>query len=428
MEKKIKLLAISDNIALNTGVGIQCRKILVGLQKSGKFECVELGGSLLRNTQPFMFEGVKVYPTGGESYGNALQVRQLMQIEKPDIVLAFSDPRFFTYLFNMDDEIRQFAKLVFYHTWDNEPFPKFNLPYYSACDEIIMISKFSHELMLKGGVECSHIPHMQNLDEFYPLSEKDIKKELDILKQLVGNPKLDFLIFWNNRNLDRKRPGDVITAFQKFHKTHPNSALLMNTSPIDPEGTDLLALQRDILDENLPIIFNFNQVTASKLNEWYNAADVTVNISYAEGFGLCISESLCAGTPVICTKTGGMTEQATTEIYHPAVDNGVVGCPEHTEHKQFGVVLEPAVRNLYGVPGAPYIYKDMVSEKDLVIALEIMYQDKKSGHLKKLGEEGRRHMLNRYNEENLQEVWVDKMTKVFNSPSKFQKIKLEVVR
>ena len=79
--KKIKVLCISDDIRIPSGVGIQCKKILTGLQKTGKYECIELAGSLIKSTmQPLMYEGVKLYPTGGEPYGNSIQLKTLLQI------------------------------------------------------------------------------------------------------------------------------------------------------------------------------------------------------------------------------------------------------------------------------------------------------------------------------------------------------------
>ena len=42
---------------------------------------------------------------------------------------------------------------------------------------------------------------------------------------------------------------------------------------------------------------------------FYNIADVTINISDAEGFGLATLESLSCGTPIIATMTGGLQEQ-----------------------------------------------------------------------------------------------------------------------
>jgi len=47
----------------------------------------------------------------------------------------------------MDNEIRRVCPLVFYHLWDDEPFPKFNIPYYNSCDHIIAGSKFTWNLL-----------------------------------------------------------------------------------------------------------------------------------------------------------------------------------------------------------------------------------------------------------------------------------------
>jgi len=435
MDKKIKLLVISDDIRIKSGVGIQCKKILTGLLKTGKYDIVELGGSLnIQVKSPEMIDGIKVYSTNGESYGTEFQLRYLISIEKPDIILAFSDPRFFSYLFQMDNEIREHSKLIFYHTWDNDPFPKFNLPFYSACDGIVMISEFSHELMKSGGVECINIPHMQNAQEFYPLSKKEIDKEIHQLKQLVGLKDIDFIIFYNNRNLDRKRPGDVINIFTKFYKTHPNSVLLMNTSYVDPEGTDLGQLQKEFVEDNIPIIFSINKITSEKLNMFYNVADVTINIAYQEGFGLCVSESLLTGTPVIATQTGGMTEQMHQLIHHEEIrcDETGLGCGEYVEDKVFGVLIPPKVRNLFGVPGAAYIYKDFVSDEDVLFALEQMYSMKfqKSQNndnismLEELGLRGREFISKKYNEETIIKKWDEYLTEMFNTPSSYKKVKL----
>ena len=46
------------------------------------------------------------------------------------------------------------------------------------------------------------------------------------------------------------------------------------------------------------------------LSVLYNAADVTIGLSDAEGFGLSTFESMACETPIIVTMTGGLQEQA----------------------------------------------------------------------------------------------------------------------
>lgn len=419
--KKIKILAISDDIRLKTGVGIQCKKILTGLVKTGKYDIVEMGGSL-QVTKPDTVDGVKIYPT--ESYGNPYHVSQVMAVEKPDIVFAFSDPRFFQYLFAMDDEIRAYSKLVFYHTWDNDPFPKFNLPFYEACDGIVMISEFSYKLMSSNGVKCDHIPHMQDPKEFYPLPDQEVADERKKLANLVGKQDVDFIIFFNGRNLDRKRPGDLINIFNKFYETHPNSLFLLNTKMIDIEGTNLYQLQEDFLEGSIPIVFNYSGVDTALLNKFYNVADVTINIPYNEGFGLCVSESLLAGTPVIASKTGGMPEQMSRVAHYEAVETETVCRPHCAETEVYGILIPPAVRNLFGVIDQAYIYKDFVSDEQVLHALDMAYQLKQANELKALGLKGRQHVIDKYNEATLIEQWDNYFTKIYEAPSTFSKCKV----
>ena len=51
-------------------------------------------------------------------------------------------------------------------------------------------------------------------------------------------------MFWNNRNIRRKLPGDVIMAYKHFCDMLPKEeaekcALIMHTQPRDENGTDL---------------------------------------------------------------------------------------------------------------------------------------------------------------------------------------------
>jgi glycosyltransferase involved in cell wall biosynthesis len=46
----------------------------------------------------------------------------------------------------------------------------------------------------------------------------------------------------------------------------------------------------------------------SELGDFYQAADILVNPSYSESFGLSLVESLACGRPVVATRGGGMVE------------------------------------------------------------------------------------------------------------------------
>ncbi len=285
---KTKVLLISDSIQRPTGVAIQSLKLCEGLLKTGKYQVIQIaGGDRSSPSAPIYFKGVKLYTTE-KPYGDPQLLRYIMAADKPDIVIAFSDPRFFTWLFQMDNEIRDRARLVFYHTWDNYPFPKFNLPWYASCDEVIMLSHFSYNLMQSNGVKCRCIPHGMDPTEFYPLDEASVSKaRQNFIAQSHAKGPVNFVIFWNNRNIYRKRPGDVLWAYKSFSEKYPDSMLVLNTDIADREGIDLM----HFIDDHqitAPIIFNPQRIPSHQLNVLYNISDVTVNIALNEGFGLCV--------------------------------------------------------------------------------------------------------------------------------------------
>lgn len=408
---KIKILAISDDIRFNSGVGIQLRKLLLGLVSTGRYEIVEMAGSVQpRNVQPTVVNGIKLYPydMSGNPVHTSQIFKQIFYNENPDIVLAFSDPRFFTWLFAMDYEFRGKAKLVYYHTWDNEPFPKYNVPWYSCCDEVVMLSKFSYNLMQNNGVDCTFIPHGVDASEFYPLSnsERTLKRTNFLTHNKVD---ADHIIFWNNRNIYRKRPGDIIRWFIEFSEDHPRSCLFMNTKIQDSEGTDLLSVIHDIYpNKKNPILINNNPVSTQELNLFYNLANTTINTSYNEGFGLSVLESLATATPVIATKTGGMTEQMT--------DGTTV----------FGKLLEPAVRHLFGVQGSAYIYQDFVSDKDVLDAMDDSYYNRAEWGM--LGKKGKDYILENNSISDTITKWDYLLQKTVGSMSKYKRVRFEQLR
>ena len=114
---------------------------------------------------------------------------------------------------------------------------------------------------------------------------------------------IEFMAFWNNRNIRRKQPGDVILAFKTFVDSLPDSeknkvGLVMHTQPVDENGTDLIAV-RDVIAPDCKIIFSEQKLTADELNALYNISDVVVNIGSNEGWGLSSTEAILSGTPII---------------------------------------------------------------------------------------------------------------------------------
>ena len=391
MNSKIKVLFLCDDIRIYSGVGIQANKLLTGLAlQKDTFEVAQIGSVVNRqpSPNPVLYEGVTIYEH--QLFGDPAFTRQVMAHFNPDIIVPMGDPRFFTYLFSMDGDIRKKRKLVFYHLWDNKPFPKFNEPWYKSCDEIVTITKFTHDLYNSNSLENTFIPHGYDENEFFKLEEKEYMGMRGDIIRGTKRDDVDFIILWNNRNMHRKRGADIIEAFHRFYQDHPHSLLILHTDPVSMDGYDLVGVNNDLeRQKDTPVVFSINKDRSPMLNRMYNLADVSVNVSYNEGFGLCVGESQLAQTPVIATATGGMTEQLTDELNNETV----------------GILLQPDVQHLFGVPGGTYVYQDFVSIDNITKSFEEAYNLKKNNKLGDLGKRARELTKRKYNIKDTVSKW-----------------------
>ena len=72
-----------------------------------------------------------------------------------------TDPRFYVWLWEIESEIRPNIPMVYYHVWDNTPYPTFNKPFYESNDVVCTISKVTNDVVktVAPDVKCIHIPH-----------------------------------------------------------------------------------------------------------------------------------------------------------------------------------------------------------------------------------------------------------------------------
>ena len=122
----------------------------------------------------------------------------------------------------------------------------------------------------------------------------------------------------------------------------------------------------------------------------YNAADWTINISDAEGFGLATLESLSCGTPIIVNMTGGLQEQVTDGT------------------NWFGYGIEPSSKTVIGSLQVPYIYEDRISQADFEKYMTKALKTSKKSYTNML-ERGKDHVKNNYNFETYENEWIKTM-------------------
>jgi len=328
---KKKILLLSDDLRMSSGVGTMSKEFVLGT--THHYDWVQIGGAIkhpeegkvvnmdesIRNETGVEDAKLTIYPING--YGNQELLREVMIREQPDAILHYTDPRFWRWLYEMEHELRQEIPIYYYNIWDDFPAPKYNEFFYESCDLIMNISKQTvaivNDVWKKNPPEdwqVTYLPHGINENVFYPISVFDDEyKRVESLKKQLTDDSVEFILFYNNRNIRRKMPGDVVLAFKTFCDTLPKEeadkcALLMHTQPKDENGTDLPAVCEAICPE-YKVYFSDKKLEPRELNYLYNMADVTINIASNEGFGLGTCESLMCGTPIIVNITGGLQDQ-----------------------------------------------------------------------------------------------------------------------
>jgi glycosyltransferase involved in cell wall biosynthesis len=399
MSKKLKVVTLSDHPLSPSGVGTQTKYIIQALLQSGKFEVISLGGAMKhRNYDPIQVDGYngdwRIIPVDG--YGTPEMIRSILRNERPDFIWMMTDPRFYEWLWSIENEIRPLCPIVYYHVWDNLPYPMFNQKYYQSNDYIACISRLTADVVrnVTPNVNSVYLPHAVDQDVFTPLTKA---QRFQLRKQNMHPEDQDkFVVFWNNRNARRKQSGTLVWWWKEWldkNNLHDKAQLIMHTQPHDQHGQDLNQIVSHLGMNNRQVLFSTEKVPLSNMATYYNLADVTVNISDAEGFGLSTLESLACGTPIIATLTGGLQEQ----VLHKG--------------KFYGVGLKPVSKAIIGSQQVPYIYEDRVSKNDFHNALTKMYRMGIERRLE-LGKKGLEHVNRHYNFKSFQEKWVKLMLEI----------------
>ena len=399
MTKKIKILTLSDHPLSPSGVGTQTKYVCEALLNTGRYSIVSFGGAIKHNDYtPKMVdpygEDWKIVPVDG--YGTPEMIRSVLRTEKPDLLWFMTDPRFFGWLWQIENEIRPLVPMVYYHVWDNYPVPMFNRKYYVSNDAIATISKVTDDIVSKAAPEVKrqYIPHAVNGQVFKPMTPQQVE---DVrTNSLPESDREKVIFFWNNRNARRKHSGTLIYWFKEWldkNNLHEKAQLIMHTDPNDPHGQDLNHIIEHLGLNDRQVLLSTQKIPPEHLAAMYNMADCTINISDAEGFGLATLESLSCGTPIIVNMTGGLQEQV-------------------TDGKDwFGIPLLPSSKSVIGSQDVPYIYEDRIDKGQFMSALSKIYNIP-AMERRKMGMLGRKHVETNYNFENFNSTWVEFIDKV----------------
>jgi len=393
---KKKILLLSDDLRMQSGIATQSKEFVMGTIH--KYDWVQLGGAVkhpeegkiidmseaVKNEYEIENPYLKIYPLSG--YGNPQVLRELLVIEKPDIIMHFTDPRFWIWLYQMEHEIRQHIPIMYYNIWDDIPDPLYNTNFYRSSDMLMSISKQTYginkRILSKYGYEdwqTDYVPHGITNKRIFKIEDKGDTKFREF-EQKQGLDKYKFKILYLNRNIRRKSPADVALAYKHMmDKLTPEQrkecVLVWHSAPSDENGTDMRAVCKTLLPD-YPVIFTHDNhkngaFNDEEMNYIYNSCDVYINMASNEGFGLGSCEMLQTGGVIVVNVTGGLQDQCgfkndkgeylTAEDYVELQSNHR---GTYTNHGEWVKPVFPSNISCQGSPMTPYIFDDRCSYED----------------------------------------------------------------
>ena len=398
-DKRKKIMLICDDIRVTSGVATVAKEIVI--HTSQHFNWVNIGGAInhpeagkrldlsqaTNENAGINDSSVVMYPVN--EYGNPDVLRQLIKIEKPDALMLITDPRYFVWLFSIENEIRKQIPITYLNIWDDYPAPLYNKAFYEACDLLMGISKQTvniNKLVLGNKADSKvikYIPHGLNHDIFKPLDKEDSTLK-EFKKNLFKGKEYDFVLFFNSRNIRRKQIPDTILAYRYFIDQLPvekakRCAFLMHTERVLDAGTDLEAVIELIANgEQYNIIFTDTKFDPVGMNLLYNSTDAQILLTSNEGWGLSITEAILCGNPIIANVTGGMQDQMGFEDengnwFVPSADVPSNHTGKYKKCGEWAFPVFPNNRSLNGSPQTPYIWDDRCTAEDATEQIMAIY-------------------------------------------------------
>jgi trehalose synthase len=170
-----------------------------------------------------------------------------------------------------------------------------------------------------------------------------------------------------------KDPLGVIDAYRlvKAERQDVQLALVGSMASDDPEGWDFYnsTLAHASGDPDSHILNNFNNVGAIEVNAFQSHADVLIQKSTREGFGLTVSEALWKGRPFIGGDVGGIPLQ---------VEDGesgfLVSSVDASAQRSLEILNDPALGKALGRRGKEHVREHFLTPRYLRDYLKIFQE------------------------------------------------------
>lgn len=251
---------------------------------------------------PGRYQNMRLLPRGDDAWGNDV-VAAHMHGTKSDLLITLMDA------WVLNPQIYGRLNWLAWVPVDHEPVPPRVAEVLRACRYPVAMSQMGQALLAEAGIIADYAPHGVDTDIFRRVDRAAARRKL-------GWQDGRFVAMMNAANKGdpgRKSLREVLEAWRLFICDEPDALLYIHTDAIGRQGVPLLDLVEMLgLQDSVrfpdPYRYDMGLIGPQMLNAAYNAADVLLNPSRGEGFGVPILEAQAAGCPVIVSDFTAMRE------------------------------------------------------------------------------------------------------------------------
>ncbi len=362
----MRILIHTDAPHHKSAYGRQCRDLIEQFQNDGHEVAVVakfgISGGAIK------WKGVPIFSPHSGKFG-VYTIKSVAEYFKADIAISIYE--MWSFPKDARDSIGQDIQWLVYYPLDGSPSPERANIVLNSAEWVMAYTKFGQEQFANAGIQSDYTPPGFDLDLFKPGDKAEAKKYLGIdpdqfLVTTVGANK-----GWPSR----KSHAEIMEAYADFRSRHEDVAMYAHTTeiPVGPDGGIFFKQMMEFLKipEKNVTFPDFHDLRTgipdSEMAIIYQASDVLVAPSMAEGFCFPILEAQACGVPVI-TLDG--------HVFPELTFNGYV---TQSQQKFF-------------IPRLNY-YWSLASIQEIDFSLEATYEERSSDIAKAHSEMGRQQAL-----------------------------------
>jgi len=281
MEKGLKVLTVSD-FGVKTGFARVMESLVNNFPEN-----YDIYSLAINYRGDYYNTRAKLFPamSGGDLYGIG-RIKPLVEGIKPDIILILQDSWIVEkYLEQIEDAL---DRTIIYTPVDAGPYLSKWTAKFNKAKKICAYTNFGRDVLINSNPlieDIKIIPHGIDTTAFFPIDKVEARKNIRRMSD-------EFIVLNYNRNQPRKKLDVALKGFSIFAEKH-DDARYYHHAGVEDTGWNIIELSKRYGVEDKLILTSMNTsptngISDKALNIICNVADVGINTSLGEGWGLCV--------------------------------------------------------------------------------------------------------------------------------------------